>query len=341
MSDTAVTTISATSSLRPRVGFLGAGRIGRHRMQALVASGCAEVAAIAEPAAATLHELDGFVPEAPRLPDLEALLRQSLDGIVIALPGAQLAEHSIRALERGLPVYCQTPIGRTAAETRAVIDAARRTRRLLAVDLPYRDTEAMRVLRAVVQAGELGDVYAVDLAYHDVHDAHRPRTNDPPFSGTGCIADLGTHLVDLGLWTLGFPRVTRVTSRRYARGELLSPDAATAEDYATALLELDTGATVRLACSWNLPTGAGTAIEARFYGSEGGGAFRNVSGSTCDFEAELYRGSSRHSLATSPDARSGRAVVEWARRVAAGASYDPWVEGLIDVAAALDAIRLR
>jgi predicted dehydrogenase len=197
----------------------------------------------------------------------------------------------------------------------------------------------MRVLRSVVQAGELGDIYAIDVVFHHAYGPDRSWARDPRLAGGGCVIDLGFHMVDLALWTLGFPRITRVTSRLYARGELLRRGQRdVVEDYATALLELDTGGTIRLACSWSLPAGQDAIIEATFFGTEGGGSFRNVNGSVHDFAAELYRGTSRHPLATPPDYWGGRAVVEWVRRLGAGEHYDPWIEGLIDVAAAVDAV---
>lgn len=323
----------------PRLGFLGTGRNGRHRLQAIAASGVAEIAAFGDPSASALRELNGLAPEAVRVSSLAELLAQRLDGIVIATPSALHAEQSIAALERGLPVFCQKPLARSAAETRRVIEVARSADLLLGVDLSYRYTDAMRVLRAVVQAGELGDVYAADVVFHNAHGPDHSWARDPELAGGGCVMDLGVDLVDLVLWTLGFPRVTGVTSRLYANGELLKPGTPkVVEDYAVALLELDTGATVRLACSWNLPAGRDAVIEATFYGTEGGGTFHNINGSFHDFMAELYRGTSRHTLAAPPDQWGGRAAIEWATRVGWGERYDPWIEGLIDVATALDGI---
>jgi len=79
---------------------------------------------------------------------------------VIATPSALHAEQSFRALERGAAVFCQKPLGRTAAEARSVVDAARAADRLLAVDLSYRFTDGMRRIREVVRSGELGRLFA-------------------------------------------------------------------------------------------------------------------------------------------------------------------------------------
>ncbi len=101
---------------RPKLGFLGVGWIGRNRLDALAASGAAEVAAVADPA--VTEEMHGLEP----LASLEELLACDLDGVVIATPSALHAEQAIAALERGLPVFCQKPLARTAAETRAVYE---------------------------------------------------------------------------------------------------------------------------------------------------------------------------------------------------------------------------
>ena len=45
-----------------------------------------------------------------------------VDGIVIATPSAAHAEQTIRALRRGAAVFCQKPLGRSAAEVRSVVD---------------------------------------------------------------------------------------------------------------------------------------------------------------------------------------------------------------------------
>ena len=53
---------------------------------------------------------------------------------------------------------------------------------------------------------------------------------------------------------------------------------------------------------------------------------------------EHLRGTSREVLAAPPDAWGGRAAVEWARRLAAGARHDPEIERLVEVHATLDRI---
>ena len=323
---------------RPRLGFLGVGWIGRHRMGAIAESGAAEIAAMADASDAAIESAREHAPECGVAGSFEELLDAELDGIVIATPSAMHAAQAIEALEHGVAVFCQKPLARTAAETRRVIEAARAANRLLGVDLSYRFTEAMQRIRQLVQSGGLGSVFAVDLVFHNAYGPDKPWFFDPRLSGGGCVIDLGIHLVDLALWTLDFPRVTRATSRLFSRGEPLRDALTQVEDFAEARMDLEGGAAVRLACSWNLPAGRDAVFEASFYGTGGGAAMRNVNGSFFDFRAERFRGTAHETLSEPPDAWGGRAAVEWTRQLERDNRFDPAVEHLVNVAAALDAI---
>jgi len=333
---------SAVAARAPRLGFLGVGWIGRHRMECIAKSDVASVAAVADQCLDVASQAAAHVGGSPVIgSDLEALIDAGVDGVVIATPSALHAKQAVRALEQGIAVFCQKPLARTAAETRRVVDAARAADRLLGVDLSYRFTAGMQRIRELIRGGDLGDVYAVDLVFHNAYGPDKPWFRDPKLAGGGCVIDLGIHLVDLAFWTLGYPRATGVASRLYAQGAPIRSRAAQVEDYAVARLDLDSGASVQLACSWNLSAGRDAVISASFYGTAGGAALRNIDGSFYDFVAERFRGTSRETLASPPDDWGGRAAVDWATRLAAGAGYDPEVEHLIDVASALDAIYER
>ncbi|MBV9747865.1 MAG: Gfo/Idh/MocA family oxidoreductase [Acetobacteraceae bacterium] len=323
---------------RPRVGFLGTGWIGRHRMEAILATGAIEAVAVADPSPEMAAEALKLAPDAKVVGSLDEILEAGVDGVVIATPSAMHAEQSIAALERGAAVFCQKPLGRTAEEASAVVEAAQRADRLLGVDFSYRFTEGMRQVRELVQSGALGRVYAAELVFHNVWGPDKPWFYDPAQSGGGCVMDLGVHLVDLALWTLDFPAVTDVTSRLIADGEPLAGRTDRVEDYACANLELETGASVQIACSWRLQGGREAVIEAAFYGTEGGAALRNVNGSFYDFTAERFRGAQSETLASPPDAWGGRAAADWAMRLAKGERYDPAAERLVEVSRVLDRI---
>jgi predicted dehydrogenase len=322
----------------PRIGYLGVGWIGRSRMAAMIGTGRIEATAICDPSPDMLAEAQKLAPGAVVVDDLAAMLALDLDGVVIGSPSALHAAQSIAALEAGIAVFCQKPLGRSADEARSVVDAARHADKLLGVDFSYRFTDAMRGLVGPIRNGSLGQLFAADLVFHNAYGPDKPWFYDVAQSGGGCVMDLGVHLVDLALWTLGWPEVEHVTSQLFAEGAPLAMPADRVEDYAVATITLAGGAVVRLACSWRLHAGRDAVIEASFYGTQGGAALRNVAGSFYDFTSEIFRGTAAEMVATPPDDWGVRAAADWAVRLADGARFDPESTRLVTVSKVMDAI---
>ncbi|MCC9166199.1 Gfo/Idh/MocA family protein [Pontibacter harenae] len=330
---------SSSTSAKPKLGFLGVGWIGRNRMEVIANNNAGEVAYVSDTAPQNAEEALKSAPNAKQVGSLEAMIHApEVDGVVIATPSAFHAEQSTLALEAGKSVFCQKPLGRNAEETRRVVDAARKQNKLLGVDLSYRYTEAMQQVYKVVQSGELGQIYAIELVFHNAYGPDKAWFYEPKLSGGGCVIDLGVHLVDLALWTMNFPAVKEVNSHLYSKGKPISMAEGKVEDYATASIALETGTNIQLSCSWNLPAGQEAIISATFYGTEGGVALKNVNGSFYDFVAERYYGTKSERLSSPPDEWSGRAGVAWAERLAKGEGFNEEAEEFVKVAEVLDKI---
>ncbi len=321
-----------------RLGFLGVGWIGRHRMEQIALHTNAQIVAIADPEPARREAASAHAPAARQCEHLGQLLEQDLDGIVIATPSALHAEQAISALDRGIAVFCQKPLARTAAETNRVVAAARRADRLLSVDLSYRYTKAMQKVREVVRSGGIGSPFAIDLVFHNAYGPDAAWFYDKSLAGGGCVIDLGVHLVDLAMWLLDFPAIERVDSKLYAAGKPLARDARSVEDYAAVQLRLAGGVAVRLTCSWRISAGRDAVIEAAIFGTAGGVAMKNVGGSFYDFIAERYHGTRSERLASPPDEWGGRAAIDWAERLGRDPSFDHEAERFVELAEVLDAI---
>ena len=323
---------------RPRLGFLGVGWIGRHRMEAIAQAGVAEIAAIAEPNQDLFAKASALAPEAECVSGVEELVEADLDGVVIATPSALHAAQSIRALDQGLAVFCQKPLGRSAAETTRVVRAAKEQDLLLGVDLSYRFMAGTRLIRELCQDGSLGEIYAIELTFHNAYGPDKDWFYDRNLSGGGCVIDLGIHLVDLAFWCLGCKVAKTATASLFSQGKALRRCQSQVEDFAMAQLQLSTGAVLQLSCSWKVSAGCDAVISGSFYGTRGGAGFRNVNGSFYDFVAERYQGTRRTILSDTPEPWGGRAAVDWAQRLNCGKSFDPEIESVIHVAEALDSI---
>jgi predicted dehydrogenase len=324
--------------IKPRLAFLGVGWIGRHRMESILAADLAEVCGVCDPSPDMIAAARSFAADAIAVDTFNQLMDLAPDGVVIATPNALHAEQSVRALDRGIAVFCQKPLGRNRAEVAAVLEAGQRNNRLIGVDFSYRYTAAMQQIRRMIQSETIGRIYAVDLIFHNAYGPDKPWFYDGAQSGGGCVMDLGIHLVDLLLWAMDYPAVQTVRADLFTAGRRMAARGSQVEDYAVATLGLGGGAVAQLTCSWKLHAGRDAIIGATFHGTDGALAFANMDGSFYDFTAEIHRGTSRSSLAAPPDSWGGRAAQGWVRQLASNPAYDPQVESVADVAEVLDRI---
>lgn len=306
------------------LGFLGLGWIGRNRMERLSEHSQVNCTAMVEPNAQNAEEVRTLAPDMKLLATPEALTANpTIDGVVIATPSAMHAAQAITALKAGKSVFCQKPLGRNYEEVEQVNQAAAEHDVLLAVDLSYRYTKAFAAVFDAIKSGDIGKVYAVNLVFHNAYGPDKDWFYDMEKSGGGCLLDLGIHLLDLALWSLGFPDIRNVQSHLYKEGRKISSHENVVEDYATAMLQAEDGTVINLQCSWNISAGKEAEIKAVFFGTQGGAAFKNVDGSFYDFKAEKYNGTQTHTLVSPPDKWGGKAGLVWADAVLNGNKFDP------------------
>jgi predicted dehydrogenase len=333
--------LRSASARRPRVGFLGLGWIGRHRLEAIGNAAHVEVAAIADPDAAAVEAVRPVFADAASYRSLDDLLVHELDGIVIATPTGLHAQQTLQCLDMGLAVFCQKPLACTGEENASVIEAARQADRLLGIDLSYRHTAGLQIIRKRIALGEIGRVFAAELVFHNAYGPDKQWYYNRAMSGGGCVTDLGVHLVDAALWCLGFPKVEHVRSRLFAEGRELQAGDERVEDFARAELGLSCGTAVALECSWNAHAGRDAVISATFWGSEGSFAWQNVDGSFFDFETHHFKGTQATCIQHGPETWNSAAAVDWSKRLAQSNRFDPEIEPALAVASVLDRIGER
>lgn len=302
---------------KPKLGFIGVGWIGRNRLEAIAKEGIADIKIVSDPNQQYADEALQVVPQASTVSSLEELAVADVDGIVIASPSALHASQSIKAINEGKAVFCQKPLGRNAEEVKNVVESAEAKNVLLGVDFSYRFTNGIKALKQVLDSGELGTIYGVNLVFHNAYGPDKPWYFDPKLAGGGCVMDLGIHLVDLLVWLFNNPELNEVSSQLFSKGNIIESIEEQVEDYAVAQLLINKSIVVQLACSWNLPAGVDAVIEASFYGTNGGVSFKNINGSFYDFTAERFYGTSRQAISTPGDAWGGKAAIHWAEELAA------------------------
>ncbi|HEX2967734.1 MAG TPA: Gfo/Idh/MocA family oxidoreductase [Bacteroidales bacterium] len=298
------------NKVRSEIAFIGTGWIGLNRMKSLLDADVCHPVGIYEPDNVNARKAYDIAPDAIIYRDFDDLLDSNPDGVVIASPSALHATQCIKAFQKGIAVFCQKPLARTAAETRKVISAAYVANRHLGVDLSYRYTDGISKIYSTYRK-QISRIFAVDLVFNNAYGPDKSWFYNPALSGGGCLVDLGVHLIDLALWMLDFPEITKVSSTLMSKGAIIECDRDSVEDYVSAQIETGDGTLIRLVCSWNLPAGQDAEIRASFYGTEGSALFYNVNGSFYDFEAVICHGTSREIISKPPDDWGGRALVNW------------------------------
>jgi predicted dehydrogenase len=85
-----------------------------------------------------------------------------VDAVVLATPVSTHAPLAIRALKAGKHVLVEKPLASSAADARAVILEAERQNRTLMVDHTFVYMGAIRRVREIIEAGDLGELYYLD-----------------------------------------------------------------------------------------------------------------------------------------------------------------------------------
>jgi len=323
-----------------KLGFIGLGWIGLNRMERLMEHPKVTCAAMVEPVQINAERALALAENIKLYTSIEQVIADpSIDGIVIATPSALHADQAAAALKAGKAVFCQKPLGRNLAEVQQVLKAAAASDKLLSVDMSYRYTKAFAAVHKLIRSGELGKIYAVDLVFHNAYGPDKEWFFDIEKSGGGCLLDLGIHMLDLALWSLDFPKINNVSSYLFKSGKMLEKGAKQVEDFSTANLSTAGGTTINLQCSWHISAGREAVIEAKFFGTAGGAAFKNVNGSFYDFTAEKYKGTQTEILVSPPENWSGNAGLVWADSVVAGIGFDPvTAQEYLKLAAIIDRI---
>jgi predicted dehydrogenase len=146
------------------VGIIGPGGMGSSHLAAMSARKDVEVAYVCDPdekrlaaAAAKVEKESGKAPKAVK--DLRQVLDdRRVDAVFIATPDHWHAPASILALDAGKHVYVEKPCCHNLREGRLMVEAVRRSGKLLQVGTQSRSTACVREGIRRVHDGEIGEV---------------------------------------------------------------------------------------------------------------------------------------------------------------------------------------
>jgi predicted dehydrogenase len=97
-----------------------------------------------------------------RVGSLDELLKLRLDAVAIATPVSTHYPLAARCLNADLHVLVEKPLASSVTEAQALNELAAERRRVLMVDHTYLFSNAVRQIKDIVDAGDLGELYYVD-----------------------------------------------------------------------------------------------------------------------------------------------------------------------------------
>jgi predicted dehydrogenase len=154
------------------LGFIGTGKQGKGLTSSFLGTGETRIVALSEvykaKAQLTLDRIKDYYAknsEAGGYSDIpvyndfrELLARKDVDAVVIATPDHWHAAMAVRAAEAGKDIYCEKPLSLTVREGRAMVDAARKHKRVFQTGSMQRSWPEFRQTAELIRNGYIGDI---------------------------------------------------------------------------------------------------------------------------------------------------------------------------------------
>ena len=282
-----ITTVDTTKKLR--VGIIGTGWIAEAHMQSYLKQPDIEVVAGADlipGKAKAFFEKFGLTDVKCDYKDGEEMVNDkslALDAVSICTYNRQHAPCAIQALNAGVNVLLEKPFTVTTEEAVEVMRAEKASGKVLSIGFQPRLDDNMKMVKNIVQSGELGQIYYVQTG------GGRRRGIPTPFgttfiedetAGLGALADIGCYSLDMVLNALGYPKPLTVSGYKSAFfgtdpnyigykmcGHPEYYKKFGVDDFAAAFIRLEGGIIIdfRIAWAMNLNTSGDTII----YGTKG------------------------------------------------------------------------
>ena len=194
---------------------------------------------------------------------------KDLDAVFICTYNATHAECAIYALEHGVNVLLEKPFTVTLEEAVAVCRAEKKSGKVLSIGFQPRMDDNMRMIKKIVQSGELGQIYYIQTGGGRRLGIPGSTFIEKKTAGIGALGDIGCYSLDLVLNAIGYPKPLTVSG--YTSGffgvnpEYVNEDCVNrfnVDDFGAGFIRLECGIILdfRIAWAMNLDTPGDTII---------------------------------------------------------------------------------
>ena len=248
------------TSRKLKVGIIGTGWIAESHVECYKQMPDVEITAAADliPGKAEAF-MERYGVEGVRFyPDHKAMLdAEDLDAVSVCTYNATHAECTIYALEKGVNVLLEKPMCVTLEEAADIIRAEKKSGKLLSIGFQPRCDENMKMIKKIVQSGELGDVYYIQTGGGRRRGIPNSTFIEKKTAGIGALGDIGCYSLDMVLNAIGYPKpltFTGYTSNFFGTNPLYNTPADAArfdvDDFAAAFVRLEGGVVLDFRIAW-------------------------------------------------------------------------------------------
>ncbi len=199
----------------------------------------------------------------------EMLDNEELDAVSICTYNREHAGPTIYALEKGVNVLLEKPMCVTTEEAVEIMRAEKKSQKLLSVGFQPRVDNNMKMIKKIVESGELGKVYYIQTGGGRRRGIPNSTFIEDKTAGIGAMGDIGCYSLDMVLNAIGYPKPLTATgyiSNFFGTNPLYNnpTDAARfdVEDFAAAFIRLEGDIVLdfRIAWAMHLDTPGDTVI---------------------------------------------------------------------------------
>lgn len=205
---------------------------------------------------------------------------RELDGVSICTYNCQHAPCAVHALKKGVNVMLEKPFTVTLDEAVEVMKAEKESGKILTIGFQPRMSENMKMIKKIVESGELGKVYYMQAG------GGRRRGIPTPFGttfiekdtgGIGAVGDIGSYSLDMLMGAVGYPKpltVSGYTSAFFGKDPAYYPthpeyaEKFKVDDFAAGFIRLEGDIILDFRISWAM--NMDTCGDALILGTKGG-----------------------------------------------------------------------
>lgn len=267
---------------RFKVGIIGTGWIAESHLESYLDMDDVDIVAMADLIPGKAEKFakkfnkDGKLDNVRFYPSHKELLdaETDLDAVSVCTYNMTHAECSIYALKKGVNVLLEKPMCVTTEEAVEIMKAEKESGKIISIGFQPRGDENMKMVRKIVQSGELGEIYYIQTGGGRRRGVPNSTFIEKSTAGIGAMGDIGCYSLDVVLNAIDYPKpltVSGYTSGFFGANPKYNNPADAArfnvEDFAAAFVRLEGGIILDFRISWAMhPDTPGDTI---IFGKEG------------------------------------------------------------------------